>query len=91
MNDSATNPNGTPEQPTPAALAPVSGSAAPETEKDVCWCGVENPYYAPLPSRCDGYGTLQCYCGGDFCVCHWHGETECFGCPDCQGDEMDED
>ena len=25
------------------------------------------------------------------CVCHNHGEVECFGCPDCEYDEDDFD
>lgn len=56
-----------------------------------CWCGVENPYYAPLPERCGGSGTFDCLCGGDFCVCHWHGEVECIGCPDCRESSDDYD
>lgn len=29
---------------------------------------------------------LYCICGGDFCVCHNHGEVECDGCEDCEDD-----
>jgi hypothetical protein len=66
-----------------SSVAPCS--AAGETEKNTpCWCGEPNPYYAPVPSRCDGHGYNNCLCGGDFCVCHNHGEVECFGCPDCE-------
>lgn len=50
---------------------------------DVCWCGVERPYFAPLPEVCDGDGMIYCECAGATCVCHWHGETECPGCEDC--------
>lgn len=59
-----------------------------------CWCGEENPEYADekdgLDSRCHGWRVLHCYCGGDLCVCHNHGETECFGCPDCEEDNGDD-
>lgn len=55
-----------------------------------CWCGVKNPYCAPIHENCGGCGTLYCYCGGDICVCHNHGEIECPGCPDCNGSD-DED
>jgi hypothetical protein len=49
-----------------------------------CWCGVENPYFGEVaPGPCGGSGTLYCYCGGDRCVCHNHGEVECHGCDDC--------
>lgn len=52
-----------------------------------CWCGTRNPYFATvrdgLDRSCDGTGTLYCLCGGDQCVCHWHGEVECDGCDDC--------
>lgn len=58
---------------------------------DVCWCGVKNPYYAPLPDCCEGHGYHQCFCGGDQCVCHNHGEVECFGCEDCQQNDFDDD
>lgn len=37
-----------------------------------------------LARRCHGYGTLECYCGGDMCVCGLDGE-QCLGCPDCEG------
>lgn len=30
----------------------------------------------PCP-RCDGFGYVDCYCGGDLCVCENHGETMC--------------
>jgi hypothetical protein len=53
-----------------------------------CWCGTRNPYYAPLPRRCEGYGHIDCLCGGDFCVCHHHGGIECDGCVDCE--ELDD-
>jgi hypothetical protein len=56
---------------------------------DRCWCGVENPYYAPQTENCGGTGSVDCRCGGDLCVCHNHGEVECFGCPDCEQDEDD--
>jgi hypothetical protein len=60
-----------------------------EVVENKCWCGVKNPYYAPLPNHCDGCGTITCYCGGDMCVCHWHGEVECFGCAECRDREDD--
>ena len=36
---------------------------------------------------CCGTGTLDCYCGGDLCICENNGEYEC---PHCYGD-YDED
>lgn len=36
----------------------------------------------PCP-RCDGDGTVNCYCGGDFCVCENYGEKDC---PLCHGE-----
>jgi hypothetical protein len=57
-----------------------------------CWCGVSRPYFSdePFEEGCGGLGVLQCFCGGDLCVCHWHGETECPGCPDCdEGGDYD--
>lgn len=38
---------------------------------------------------CGGLGTLVCQgCGGDLCICICGGETECFGCEDCDhGDD----
>lgn len=33
--------------------------------------------------RCDGYGSISCYCGGDQCYCSNDGEQEC---PFCLGE-----
>ena len=59
-----------------------------------CWCGETRPYYEDVFSGCGGTGMLECLCGGDFCVCHNHGEVECFGCPDCdpccEGEDEDD-
>jgi hypothetical protein len=57
-----------------------------------CWCGAEGKPdelfdYDCLDDTCGGSGVLYCYCGGDFCVCHHHGETECDGCEDCRPDD----
>ncbi len=55
-----------------------------------CWCGVRNAWcsLADVSETCGGLGTLYCYCGGDFCICHNHHEVECDGCQDCE-DEAD--
>jgi hypothetical protein len=44
-----------------------------------------------LEQGCAGTGVVQCFCGGDFCVCHFHGETDCDGCEDCDlgGDDSE--
>lgn len=34
--------------------------------------------------QCNGLGTHMCMCGGDNCVCEWHGEIPCDGCPACR-------
>ena len=62
----------------------------------VCFCGEEGRFEdlfarGALASHCHGTGELRCYCGGDFCVCHYHGSTECPGCPDCERDELDDE
>lgn len=63
-----------------------------DPEGYTCWCGAEltdedvqrmNDDLDGPP--CGGSGMLHCYCGGDFCCCHNHGESECPGCPDCDG------
>lgn len=59
-----------------------------------CWCGSKGTYGDLfdddcLPERCGGMGVMECRCGGDLCVCHNHGEVECFGCPDCEDEEDD--
>lgn len=62
-----------------------------------CWCGAEGSFDdlfddALYEEPCGGSGVLHCYCGGDQCVCHHHGETECPGCEDCENrDEYDDD
>lgn len=75
-----------------AVAALVDGDELPQP--DVCWCGVKNPYFAPVAGGCGGTGMVNCYCGGDQCVCHNHGEIECPGCWDCEGgfdDGQDDD
>lgn len=64
-----------------------------EMRNVVCWCGVKNPYFSdePYSGTCGGNGTLDCHCGGDLCVCHNHGEVECYGCADCSPWDDDED
>jgi len=56
-----------------------------------CWCGARGTYNElfsdDLDESCGGSGELNCYCGGDFCVCHHHGSTECDGCEDCQDED----
>lgn len=63
-----------------------------------CWCGEQGTFDelfsdGPFQSTCGGDGYLNCYCGGDQCVCHWHGqEVECPGCDECcNGDDDDYD
>lgn len=39
---------------------------------------------------CGGLGVIECRgCGGDCCICTCGGETECFGCEDCDMAEDD--
>lgn len=56
-----------------------------------CWCGAVGKYdelfASDLDETCGGTGSLVCYCGGDQCVCHHHGETDCPGCEDCETDD----
>jgi hypothetical protein len=61
-----------------------------------CWCGVVGEYdelYSDedLEETCGGTGVLHCFCGGDFCVCHNHGEVPCHGCEDCDDCGEDDD
>lgn len=60
-----------------------------------CWCGVAGTFDElfdesglPPDGRCGGLGVLFCECGGDgICVCHFHGQTDCDGCEDCDADD----
>lgn len=61
-----------------------------------CWCGAKGKYselcdLRGLEKGCGGSGSLACYCGGDLCVCHHHGEAECPGCSDCREDDDEGD
>lgn len=63
-----------------------------ESDGITCWCGAHGTYeelFSPVRERCGGLGIIDCHCGGDLCVCHNHGEVECFGCPDCEDDDED--
>lgn len=68
---------------------------APEDDGLFTCCGVSAPYEEmceDVGGTCGGTGSLDCYCGGDLCVCHNHGEVECYGCEDCEGrDDFDDD
>lgn len=69
-------------------LTPREFRLREEDENPPCWCGEKNPHYSDHHEQtCGGSGVLNCLCGGDFCVCHNHGEMECFGCPDCESDD----
>lgn len=58
-----------------------------------CWCGAQGTYDEVFndsgrPSGpCGGSGHVDCNCGGDQCVCHHHGVTDCPGCEDCEPDD----
>jgi hypothetical protein len=49
------------------------------------------PCICEWPDGCGGLGAIFCEgCGGDVCVCCCGGESECFGCDECQDqDEYD--
>lgn len=69
----------------------------PENKIITCWCGERGTYAElfsnePFGDTCDGSGFLYCYCGGDQCVCHHHGqEILCPGCEDCEQYDEDDD
>lgn len=31
-------------------------------------------------AKCDGWGYIDCFCGGDFCICSNNGEEPCWNC-----------
>lgn len=84
-----------PEEDECAEAEAAIGEIDDDTEFE-CWCGAKGKSgelydMSCLSDTCGGSGTLNCLCGGDQCVCHWHGEIECPGCADCEGDEEDYD
>lgn len=34
----------------------------------------------PFCDRCQNMGTIDCFCGGDMCICEWNGERPCPYC-----------
>jgi len=61
-----------------------------------CWCGAKgtaDELFGDLDEGCGGTGHVGCHCGGDQCVCHYHGqERECPGCDQCpERDDWDDD
>lgn len=72
-------------------------TAPPEDDELIrCWCGAEGTYEElfndwGLDNSCGGSGVVYCYCNGDLCVCHRHGEAECDGCDDCDDCRPDQD
>lgn len=67
-----------------------------DNEIITCWCGAIGTFQELFDSAvygsgpCNGLGVLHCECGGDFCVCHNHGEVECPGCEECGRDDEDD-
>ncbi len=67
-----------------------------DDEEIECWCGARGTSEelfdrGVFRGTCGGMGFLQCECGGDFCICHHHGEVECPGCDDCLADDFEDD
>lgn len=78
-----------------SAYQPECGPPEPDRDIMRCWCGVSGTYEElfdddTLDDACGGFGVIHCYCGGDLCVCHHHGETQCDGCEACEGDDPDD-
>jgi hypothetical protein len=79
-------------------LAQIRANGCDDLEDDVefeCWCGEKGKPSelfddSGLDVTCGGLGVLTCRCGGDLCVCHYHGETDCLGCPECEGADDDD-
>lgn len=73
----------------------VSESNAAKDDQLNCWCGAsgsfEELFSKDIPSRCGGIGIIYCRCGGDLCACHYHGEVDCDGCPDCEDYSADDE
>lgn len=47
-------------------------------------------YVETETDECNGLGYIECYCGGDLCVCDNYGEIPCGGCDACEGyDDLD--
>lgn len=70
------------------------GMNEPKTDDDTfrCWCGAVGRFsemfdFSDSEFGCNGSGIINCECGGDFCVCHNHGEYECPGCEYCEDNE----
>lgn len=82
-----------------SSYQPECGTPEHGEEIITCWCGARGICEelfddACLDEGCGGTGSLNCYCGGDQCVCHNHGEVECPGCDECDsghGDDWDYD
>lgn len=53
--------------------------------KDDCCCD--------WPTGCGGHGYVYCGgCGGDLCICLCGGQSECYGCSECDdGDDFGSD
>ena len=76
------------DQPGPHLAGCLWADVDNDPDDESCWCGEQHPAYLTggLAATCDGSGFLECRCGGDQCVCYHHGEVECPGCSECNGD-----
>lgn len=76
-----------------AAFDALHVAMTDDDERTPCHaCDEPNAHFEEVDGSCGGSGTLQCICGGDFCICHNHGEVDCPGCEDCDGNgDFDDD
>lgn len=44
----------------------------------------------PYCHHCNNTGWLDCYCGGDLCVCDNNGEYPCFHCDGIEYDDFED-
>lgn len=45
----------------------------------------------PYCHHCNNTGWVNCYCGGDLCVCENQGEEPCFACEGAEDDEFEDE
>jgi hypothetical protein len=81
----ATPPPANPEFPQESPHQPQLALAddleiRPQSSPEIEHCADDHDDDRGYCFTCNNTGFVNCYCGGDLCVCHNHGEKPCRAC-----------
>ena len=62
------------------SAAPADQQNPAENNSSEDWEDDDGDWEEPYCDHCQNSGTIDCHCGGDFCICMNHGEKICPWC-----------